>query len=256
MKDPNDYNVRAVERAIQILNCFDNDNSQRGVSEIAQAVGLHKATTHRIVTTLLNYGYLERAEDEQRYRLGLQLASLGYKVIQRMDLRREALPYLAQLVEQWDETCDLSIFDEGQVFYIEVLRGNHALTIAASIGQRLPAHCTASGKLFLAHIPPQKLDAYLCKPLQSYTEKTITSPDLLRLQLDTIREQGYGFDDEEMEVGIRAIAAPIRNHKGEVIAALSMPSPTNRITLDSIPEIASSMIEAAQAVSKRLGWEI
>ena len=80
MKDPNDYNVRAVERAIQILNCFDNDNSQRGVSEIAQAVGLHKATTHRIVTTLLNYGYLERAEDEQRYRLGLQLASLGYKV--------------------------------------------------------------------------------------------------------------------------------------------------------------------------------
>ena len=136
MKDPNEYNVRAVERALHIMGCFDSEHPERGISEIAEAVGLHKATAHRIVTTLVNYGYLERVADDQKYRLGLELANLGFKVIRRMDLRREALPYMQQLVQEWDETCDLSIFDQGRVFYIEVLQGNQALTIAAAVGQR------------------------------------------------------------------------------------------------------------------------
>ena len=96
MKDPNDYNVRAVERALQIMECFDNEHPERGISEIAQAVDLHKATAHRIVTTLVNYGYLERADEGQKYRLGLELTNLGFKVIHRMDLRREALPHMKQ----------------------------------------------------------------------------------------------------------------------------------------------------------------
>ena len=190
MKDPNEYNVRAVERALQIMGCFDDEHPERGISEIAQAVGLHKATAHRIVTTLVNYGYLERAADGQKYRLGLELTNLGFKVIRRMDLRREALPFMKQLVQEWDETCDLSIFDQGKVFYIEVLRGNRALTIAAAVGQRLPAHCTASGKLFLAYLPPAELDAILNQPLASYTEKTITSPDELRKQLEDHSQSG------------------------------------------------------------------
>ena len=214
MKDPNGYNVRSVERALQILSCFDDEHPERGVSEIAQVVGLHKATTHRIVTTLLHCRYLERAADGQRYRLGLQLADLGFKVIRRMDLRREALPYMTQLAQQWDEACDLSVFDRGEVFYIQVVHGNHALTIAAADGQRLPAHCTTSGKLFLAHLASHELEAVLSQPLVSYTDKTITSTDELCRQLEVIRQQGYGFDDEEYEAGIRAVSAPIRNQEG------------------------------------------
>lgn len=256
MKDQSEYNVRAVERALLILNCFDDKNPERGISEIAQAVKLHKATTHRIVTTLLNYGYLERADDDQDYRLGLKLASLGYKVIRRMDLRREALPYVTELVEKWNETCDLSIFDEGRVFYIEVLRGSHALTIAAEVGQRLPAHCTASGKLFLAHLPPNELEAALSNPLQAYTDNTITSPHELFMQLETIRQRGYSVDDEELEDGIRAVAVPIRDHHGTIIAAMSIPGPTKRITHDMIPDLADSLVEAANAISHRLGWKI
>ena len=217
MKDQSEYNVRAVERALLILECFDSENPERGVSEIAQAVGLHKATTHRIVTTMLNYGFLERADDEQRYRPGLKLASFGFQVIDRMNVRQEALPYMNQLVEQWNESCDLSIFDQESAFYVEVLHGSHALTISAAIGQRLPAHCTASGKIFLAHRDPKELDNFLSKPMRAYTPKTITSPDKLRAELQTIRQQGYSFDDEEFEDGIRAIAAPIKNHRGEVI---------------------------------------
>ena len=255
MKDPNEYNVRAVERAIQIMGCFDGKHQERGISEIAEVVGLHKATAHRIVTTLVNYGYLERAADGQKYRLGLELANLGFKVIRRMDLRREALPYMKQLVHEWDETCDLSIFDQGKIFYIEVLRGNHALTIAAAVGQWLPAHCTASGKLLLAHLPALEVDAILSQPLDSYTNNTITSPNELRRQLEIIRNQGYAVDYEEYELGICAIAAPICNSRGAVIAAIGGPSPTSRMTPERISEIAVAYKEAARAISYRMGCD-
>jgi len=254
MKDPHEYNVRAVERALQILGCFDDDHPERGVSEIAQEVGLHKATAHRIMTTLLNSGYLERTADEQKYRLGVYLADLGSKVIRRLDVRHEALPYMAQLIEQWDETCDLGLFDQGQVFYIEVMRGSHTLTIAAAVGQRLPAHCTASGKLFLAHLLPHELDALLGQPLAAYTGRTLTSASALRQQFEVIRQQGYGFDDEEFEVGIRAVSAPIYDTEGKIAAAMSVTGPTSSLTPDRIPDIARSLIEATQAVSRRLGW--
>jgi IclR family KDG regulon transcriptional repressor len=254
MKDPNDYNVRAVERALQILGCFDNEHPERGISEIAQAVDLHKATAYRIVATLVNYGYLERADDGQRYRLGLELTNLGFKVIHRMDLRREALPNMKQLIQQWDETCDLCVFDRGTVLYIEVLRGNRALTVAAAIGQRLPAHCTASGKLFLAHLPPNELDAILSQPLVSYTENTITSPDELRKELEIIRNQGYAIDNEGFEVGVCAVSAPIFNRHGNVIAAIGGPSPVSRMTPERIQEIALSFREGARAISRRMGW--
>lgn len=255
MKDPTDYNVRAVERALQILECFDNEHPERGISEIAQAVELHKATAHRIVTTLVNYGYLERADDGQKYRLGLELTNLGFKVIHRMDLRREALPYMKQLIEQWDETCDLSVFDRGSVLYIEVLRGSRALTVAAAVGQRLPIHCTASGKLFLTYLPPEEQDAILSKPLTSYTEKTVTSSDGIRKELEIIRNHGYSIDREGFEMGVCAVAAPIYNRKGNVIAALGSPSPSSRMTPERISEMAKSFKEAALAISRRMGYD-
>lgn len=256
MKDPNGYNVRAVERAMQILGSFDDEHPEQGVSEIAQAMGLHKATTHRIMTTLLNYGYLERTADGQKYRLGLAVAELGYKVIRRLDLRREALPYMTRLAQQFDEACDLSVFDHSAVFYVEVVQGHHTLTIAAAVGRRLPAHCTASGKIMLAFLPPDQCEASLSQPLASFTDKTITSRPELERQLASFRQQGYGFDDEEYEAGIRAVSAPILSRAGRAIAALGMPGPAGRMTLDRIPEIAGALKEAASEISRRMGWAV
>ena len=253
-KDPNGYNVRAVERALQILECFDDEHPEMGVSEIAQAVDLHKATTHRIVTTLLNFGYLERALDGQKYRLGLRLTELGNKAVRRLDLRREALWQMNQLSQKWGETCDLSIFDHGEVFYIEMIPGSHTLTITAAVGQRLPAHCTASGKLFLAYLPDQVLEDILSKPLRTYTRNTISSADHLREQLDLIRQQGYAFDDEEFEPGIRAVACPIFDRTGKIIAAISIPSPSSRLKPERVQEIAAALAEATRVVSRRMGW--
>jgi IclR family KDG regulon transcriptional repressor len=251
-KDPETYNVRAVERAMQILSSFDSEHAERGVSEIAEVTGLHKATTHRIIMTLLNCGFLERAADGERFRLGLRVVELGLGALRRLDVRRAAFPYMQQLVERFDETCDLCIFDRGRVLYVEVVHSQHSLTIAARIGIRLPAHCTASGRVFLAFLPPEVAESVLAAPLAACTEKTVTSPARLREELEATRQRGYGLDDEEFEDGIRAVSAPIRDIDGNVVAALSMPGPSNRLTPERIPEIAQALVEATNSVSSRV----
>jgi IclR family KDG regulon transcriptional repressor len=125
----------------------------------------------------------------------------------------------------------------------------HSLTIAARVGRRLPAHCTASGKVLLAFLPPEVVEPILNAPLAAYTEKTITSPERLREELKAVRQRGYALADEEFEVGIWAISAPIRDLDGKVIAAMSIPFPTKRLRRERIPEIAQALLEAANAVS-------
>ena len=253
MKDPTEYNVRAVERALQILGCFDDEHPERSLSDISQVVDLHKATTHRIITTLVNYGYLERVADNQKYRLGLQLTELGFKAMRRMDLRREALPFMTQLSQEWDEACDLSIFDHGRVFYVEVLQSHHALTVAAVPGQRLPAHCTASGKVFLAHLPAETLKD-VERHMTGYTPNTITSLEALQEQLSVVRSQGYAIDDEEYELGLRAVSAPVFNRGGAILAAVSILSPSSRMTLERCAEIGLALKSTTCQISQRLGW--
>jgi IclR family KDG regulon transcriptional repressor len=251
-RDPETYNVRAVERAMQILSSFDSEHPERGVSEIAQATGLHKATTHRIIMTLLNCGFLERTADGERFRLGLRLVELGLGALRRLDFRQAAFPYMQQLVERFDETCDLGIFDRGRVLYVEVVHSEHSLAITTRVGRRLPIHCTASGRVFLAFLPPEVVEPILSAPLAACTEKTITSPARLREELEATRQRGYGLDDGEFEAGIRAVSAPIWDIDGNVIAALSMPGPTNRMAPKRIPEIARALIEAAGVISAQV----
>jgi IclR family KDG regulon transcriptional repressor len=248
-RDPKTYNVRAVERAVQILSSFDGEHADRGVSEIAQETGLHKATTHRIMMTLLNGGFLERTPDGERFRLGIRVVELGLGALRGLDLRRAAFPYMEQLVERFDETCDLGIFDRGMVLYVEVVHSQHSLTIAARVGRRLPAYCTASGRVFLAFLPPEVAEPILNGPLTACTPKTITSPVKLREELEATRRRGYALDDEEFEEGIRAVSAPVRDIDGNVIAALSMPGPTNRMPPQRIREIVDALVEAANAIS-------
>jgi len=121
------YNVRAVERAMQILSSLDGEHAERGVSEIAQATGLHKATAHRIIMTLLKGGFLERTPDGERLRLGLRVVELGLGALRDLDFRQAAFPYMQQLVERFQETCDLGILDRGRVLYVEAVHSKHSL---------------------------------------------------------------------------------------------------------------------------------
>lgn len=254
MSEGSSGKVRAVERALQILGCFDDEHPERGISEIAQAVQLHKATTHRIVSTLLSFGFMERADDGQRYRLGMRLAQLGYMVIHRQDLRREAVPYMRDLADRLGETCDLCVYDRGQVLYLEVIQANHALTIAASVGRSLPVHATASGKVLLAYLPETERERLLAQPLAMHTDHTLTCPEDLRRQLEDVRRSGYAVDDEELEVGIRAVSAPVRNRDGKVVAAMSIAGPATRLTQERVPQIAQDLAATAANLSRRMGW--
>jgi DNA-binding IclR family transcriptional regulator len=251
-KDPQSYNVRAVERAMHILSSFDGDHAELGVSEVAQLTGLHKATTHRIMMTLLNGGFLERAPDGERFRLGFRVVELGLGALRGLDLRRAAFPYMQQLAERFDETCDLGIFDRGSVLYVEVVHSHHSLTIAVRVGRRLPAYCTASGRVFLAFLPPEVVEPILNGPLKPCTEKTTTSRTRLREELEITRQRGYALDDGEYEEGIRAVSVPIWDMDGNVIAALSMPGPSTRMPLQRMPEIAEALLEAADAISAHM----
>jgi len=241
--------VRAVERAVQILSAFDSDHAEQGVSEIAQNTGLPKATAHRIIMTLSNSGFLERAGDGEKFRLGLQMVGLGLGALRRLDVRRAAQPYMHRLVDELSESCTLGVFDRGQVLYVEVVHSNHSLTIAARVGRHLPAHCTAAGKVLLAFLSPEVVEPVLRRSLEVHTEKTITSHDRLREELNAIRQLGYAIADEEFEVGIWAISAPIRNIDRNVVAALSIPFPTNRLERERIPEIAQTLLDATNAIS-------
>ena len=252
-RNPEEYNVRAVERAVQILSSLDDEHPERSLSEIVQATGLHKATTHRILMTLLNCGFVDRTAGGEKYRLGLRMIGLGLGVLNRFDFRQEALAHMEQLVERFQETCDLGVFDRGQVLDLEVVHGKYALTVAARVGRHLPAHCTAGGKVLLAFLPPEVVEPVLDAPLAAYTENTITSSARLREELEVVRQRGYVLDDEEFEAGIRAVAVPVRDVGGSVIAQMSILGPTNRLTPERVPEIAQALKESASAISVQGG---
>lgn len=254
MKEPNGYNVRAVERALQILNSFDDEHPERGVSEISKEVGLHKATTHRILTTLAKYGFIERSLDGSKYRLGVQLIDLGFKVTRRLNLRKESLPVITDLALKIDETVDLSIFDQMEVLYVEVIQSRHALTVAAAVGRHVPAYCTASGKLFLSQLTEEQLTHYLNKPLRPLTKNTIVEPDGLKQALEEVRQNGYALDNEEFEYEVRAVAAPIRDQHNKIAAVISVPGPASRLTLERIEEITPLLLQSAEEISRRLGY--
>ncbi|MCL7454678.1 MAG: IclR family transcriptional regulator [Anaerolineae bacterium] len=251
-RDPETYNVRAVERAMRILSSFDGEHPDRGVSEIAQATGLHKATAHRIMMTLLSGGFLERTPDGERFQLGLRVVELGLGALRGLDFRRAAFPYMQQLVERFQESCDLGIFDQGQVLYIEVVLSDQALTIISRVGGHLPAHCTATGKALLAFLPADIVEPVLSGPLEACTDKTITSPARLQEELEAIRQRGYAVDDEELSAGIRAIAVPIRDIDLNVVAAIGMPGPVSRMTHERVPVVAEAMMEAADVISAQV----
>jgi DNA-binding IclR family transcriptional regulator len=248
-KAANDYNVRAVERAARILASLGDEHPERTLPEIARATDLPKSTAYRILVTLNNCGFVEQTRDGERYRLGMRVASLGLAALRRLSIRREALPLMARLVECFKETCVLGIFDQGSVLDIEVVHSDHVLTVTSEVGHRLPIHCTASGKALLAFLPQQVAESVLARPLEAYTENTITSPAELRQELELVRQRGYAVDEGEYEVGVRAVAAPITDIDGHVMAEISMPGPSSRLTRERVPRIAQALMEAAASIS-------
>lgn len=246
--------IQSVDRALQILDVFSGKNKELGVTEIAKALDIHKSTVFGLIATLEHKGYLEQNLENGKYKLGIKLFELGNLVQEGMDLRAIAAPIITQLVDSYGETVHLVICDHNEVVYIDKKESTKAIRILSQVGTRLPMYCTGVGKCLLAFLPEDTLKAVMKNGLIPFTPNTLTEPDKLLNELQKIREQGFAFDLEEIEPGLRCVAAPIKNHKGEVVAAISLSGPSMRMDEQRMKELTLPVKESALEISRKLGY--
>jgi DNA-binding IclR family transcriptional regulator len=248
------YRIQAIERAVAILNAFSAEHPEYGVTELANELGLHKSTIHRFLVNLEHAGLVERSPRTGRYRLGLHILELSGLVMQQMSLWEEALPFLEGLVRDTGETGHLAVLDNGEAIYVERVETHRALRIPSAVGRGYPAHATSLGKVLLANLPPDAVDAIIDeRGLTAYTPNTITGAAELHDELAMIRERGYAVDNEEYDEGLRCIGAPIQDHTGAVVAALGVGGPVTRVTPERLNELSDLVSQAAAGLSRRLG---
>jgi IclR family transcriptional regulator, KDG regulon repressor len=245
--------LSSVANAIRLIKTFSDDDYEIGISALAGRLGLAKSTVHRLASTLLDAGLLEQNPANGRYRLGLLVFELGAMVRRKIDIYTEAKPWLMKLRDQTGETIRLAVLSQGAVVYINFLESPKAIRMATRIGQRLPAHCTAEGKALLAFQQAEVMDRIIAAGLDQATPQTIADPLVLREQLSVVRARGYAIDDEECELGVRGIAAPVRDDSGHVAAAVGIAGPIQRLTKKTLLSVAPHLVEVSQAISRRLG---
>ena len=249
--------IQSVLRALKILQYFRGNNKELGISEISGLLGLSKSTTYGLVNTLKYAGFLEQNMSNKKYRLGIELFELGNLVQSRMDLRDEARPFCRKLSEKYNTTVHLAVFHEGDVIYVDKLVNNDLQIESSQVGMRTPMYCTGVGKGMLAYLEDEYLEKYVfCKPLKKLTVNTITVKEKLIEELRNIRIKGYAFDDEEIELGLRCIAAPIFNKTGYPIAAISISGSYRKIQDDMIEAMAKDIKYMAQKISERMGYNV
>lgn len=227
-------------KAMAVLHAFGPDDRLVPLAELARRTGLPKGTLHRVATDLVNAGLLDR--EDAAYRLGTGLFQLGMRAAVQRSLIEVAGPFLEDLYELTHETVHLGIRDGLDVVYVSKIGGHRQAAAPSRIGGRLPLHCTAIGKVLLAHAGPQVLDGVLARGLTRRAPRTITAPTVLRGQLDRIAGTGLGFEYEESAVGIVCVAAPVTDAAG-VVAAVSVAGPADRFT----PDRHRSQVRAAAA---------
>jgi IclR family transcriptional regulator, KDG regulon repressor len=247
--------LSSVRNAARLLREFSGVDRELGVTELSGRLGLGKSTVHRLLATLAEERLLERDAASGRYRLGLGLYELGAVVAAHVDLHEAAMPALVSLRQRTGETVQVAVLDGLEAVYVERLDSPHTLRIFSRVGHRLPAHCTSSGKVLLAGLPPETLDARLAqwKPV-AMTPRTITDEQALRAELRTVAQRGWAENVEEGEPGVASVGAPIRGMDGTVTAAISVAGPISRVRGASLRRFCGPVIEAANAISRRLGY--
>ncbi len=244
--------VQSVDRALTILEVLAKVG-EAGVTEVAAELGVHKSTAFRLVATLEAHRLVEQTEERGKYRLGVGVLRLAGATSARLDVVQEARSVCRQLAALTGETVNIAVLSERSALYLDQVAGSSALQSHNWVGQHIPLHATSNGKVLLSGLDQQALDALLGK-LSSYTPLTITKKSLLREELGRVREQGYAVAVDELEVGLTAAAAPIRNAHGDVVASMSVSGPSFRLAGERVDIVVAQLVEAALEVSHRLGW--
>lgn len=248
------YTIRVLERALQVLSFFSHSRPELRLADFAP-LGLHKSTLYRLLEVMRAQRLVELDPATGQYRLGLRLFELGMLAVGRLELARSAQRALDALVERTGETAHLGVLDGGDVVSIGRAESPHALRMPGALGRRSPAHCTAIGKVLLAHQPEAEQRALVARTtFPALTRRTLVRPDQVLRELRAVRQRGYAIDDEEIYPGVRCVGAPVRDHTGTVVAAVSAAGPTTRLPREHFPRLAAEVLRAADEISRRLGF--
>jgi DNA-binding IclR family transcriptional regulator len=246
--------VRAVDNALNVLDCLGQAGRPLGVSDIARRTGLSKATAHHLLATLTSRRYVMQDPYTSLYRLGWALYEMGSSVVRDVELSRAARHSLDRLAAETGESVLLGILDDDAVLYLDRGESPRGFQMVANAGRRGPLHATASGKVLLAFAPDAQLvDRILNTTLEKYTRSTVTDVAQLRRQLATVRTRGYAVCRQEREVGLCSLAVPLRNYTGAVVGSLALAAPASRLTAATRSSYLARIRGAAHEIELHIG---
>jgi DNA-binding IclR family transcriptional regulator len=253
-KPSRDVTVQAVVRAFAVLDVLGAAPSS-SLTEVAQRLRMHKSTVHRLLATLERVGYVVQDEATQRYRLTLEVLDLAASVLASIDIRTKALPVMHRLVQEVQETAHLGVLIDGEIVCIESLASARPFAVMRLVGKHGAAHVSSMGKVILAHQREDVVERIISeKGLPRFTEYSITDPQAFRAHLTLVRSRGWAVNAEEEEPGLGCVAAPIWDHRGEVVAALSIAAPTVRMEGMRLDQLVEAAVLGAQEVTLSLGY--
>ena len=236
--------VQSVDRAVNILEMLAHDG-ESGVTKIADELGVHKSTAFRLIATLEQRGLVEQDLERGKYRLGVGILRLAGATTARLDVVQETRPLARALAAETGETVNIAVRSEGAALYLDQIAGTSSLQSHNWVGQRIPLHATANGKVLLSGLTSDQIMTEVGQRLRAYTPTTITSIKKLLVDIEAVREAGYAVVVDELEMGLTAIAAPLHNVHGDVIASLSVSGPTFRFDDDRVKTVVDLVTEVA-----------
>ncbi len=248
------YHSSTLAKALALLELFDAERPDLSLTEMAEAMNTRAGSIYPLVSTLTRYGYLQRDPDTKRYRLGLRFLTQASRILAALDIRELAKPVLKKVARELGVSAHLGVMYEDEVLYLDREEAAPGVVSASAVGRRVPAHCTALGKVFLA-CDEQAVERLLSSgDLPAVTVYTITDPEELRGQLAEVRRRGYAVDMEEFHEGNVCVGAPIRNHEGVVAGGLSVSLGRARLERDALEVYVEAVLSAAAEVSEALGY--
>jgi len=250
------YRIHVIDRAAQILDCFGFDHQELSVSEIGAKTGLHRSTAHRILMALEYNDLIKQNPSTGKYHLGIKLFKLGHQAVSQLNLREICRPFLSRLMNDTKETIHLAVLDDDQVLYLDKVEGPHALRMPSRVGRYIPTYCTSLGKAMLSCLDDQEVKSILRRQtLKPHTENTAKNINQLLADLRSVRKRGYAVDNEEIEIGLRCVGAPLRDYTGGMVGAISVAAPSARLSEKNTPVIGRMVIAIAAGISEKLGFE-
>ena len=246
------YQLQSLDRAVAMLEILGESEVPLSLAEICRRIHLCKSTAHRSLMVLERTMLIERTP-ENRFCLGMKLYDLGNRAVEQIDLRTRVRPFFRQLSQQLGETMHLGVLQKTSVVYLEKAQGGQKVCSGSKTGSSNPAYCTAMGKAMLAFLPPEAANEVIGNThFVRFTNKTLCSREDLMKSLERVRRRGYGIDDEEIELGVRCVAAPVFDENHMPIAAISVSGPSARIRVETVPMIAAHLIRCCGEISSSL----